>query len=85
MTRSFSSADVGKPVTTCGGDRVGTIASVESGCPFVRPASSLPTSVRERLGWTDPDGETYRLDPVAVGAVTDEAVHVRPEFWPSRS
>lgn len=80
MTGTFTDDEVGKAVTTATGDPVGTVSSVGSGCLYVEPSPALPTALRERLGWTASDSREYRLDHVAVVAVTEDTVELHSEF-----
>lgn len=76
MSREFDTSDEGKSLVTAGGDRVGTIASVEGDTATVEADSSIREEMSSRLGW-DADSEGGQLRYNQVDAVDTDEVRLR--------
>lgn len=72
---AFESKHEGRRVVTQDGDEVGTIDSVSGDTATVSPSSGLSESIRQRLGWTDEDMDTFDLDYSNVD--TDQGDEIR--------
>lgn len=77
MVRDFKSDDKGKEVMTADGDMVGTIDRASGSTAHVKPDRDLSQSIRRRLGWTEEDQESYRLDKSKVDSITDDEVRLK--------
>lgn len=80
MVRNFNDTDQGKSVMTADGDAVGTIEQVRGSVAHVRPESGLAQNVRQRLGWTKEDEETYQLEKRHVDRIDDRGVHLKGDM-----
>jgi len=77
MVRKFKAGDKGMTVRTSGGDEVGTIDDVSGDVAQVKPNTSLSQSVRNRIGWTEDDQETYELRHSKVEKIEKREVHLK--------
>lgn len=77
MVRDFQSSDEGTTVRTQEGDEVGTIEKVEDKMARVTPDTGLSESIRNRLGWTSEDQDTYELDHSDVDQISDDEVRLK--------
>jgi hypothetical protein len=80
MVRNFRSGDEGKRVVTADGDEVGSVDRVSGGTARVRPGGDLSRSIRRRLGWTEEDEETYRLQRSKVDVITDDEIRLKADL-----
>ena len=76
MARHFRAEDEGKRVTMADGETVGTVARTSGSVAYVRPDGELGTGVRQRLGWSEGDQDTFRLERSDVARLTDDEVHL---------
>jgi sporulation protein YlmC with PRC-barrel domain len=76
MVRDFTPADEGMEVQTSDGEYIGKIESVEGSTAHVRPDTGLAQSIRTRLGWTDENEQTFKLDHSDVAEITDDIVRL---------
>lgn len=77
MVRDFQSSDEGTTVRTQDGDEVGTIEKVEDKMAHVTPDTGLTESIRNRLGWTSEDQDTYELNHSDVDQISDDEVRLK--------
>lgn len=80
MTRTLTKADEGKAVVTADGHPVGTVHRVGDRRAHVLPDDDAGAPVRERLGWTAPDGQVWELPVDAVAETTDDEVRLELRF-----
>lgn len=59
---AFESKHEGRTVMTQDGDEVGTIESAHGDTAEVKPSTGLTESIRQRLGWTDEESDTFDLN-----------------------
>ncbi|WP_126663903.1 hypothetical protein [Haloterrigena salifodinae] len=78
MSPSFTSDDVGKPVETADGERVGVVADVDPETAYVEPASDVGDSTRAALDWGSGE-EAVPLADSAVGEWTGDAIRLEAE------
>ena len=64
-------------VYTADGDMVGTVDQASDSTAHIKPASNLSTSQRRRLGWTEEDKDTYRLETSKVDHIDDDGIHLK--------
>ncbi|WP_394741616.1 hypothetical protein [Natronococcus roseus] len=77
MGTQLTEADVGKPVETADGERVGVVASLEGATAEIDYDSDALESLRGALGQNvDTDAETVSFGEDDVGGVTDETVRL---------
>lgn len=77
MARKFESSDEGKEVVTADGDIVGTIVDVSGSSAHVMPDEDLSQSIRRRLGWTEEDEESYRLENSNVDEFSGDQIRLK--------
>lgn len=77
MVRNFKAGDKGMTVRTSDGEEVGTVDDVAGDMAQVKPNSSLSQSVRNRIGWTEDDQDTYELRHSKVEKIENREVHLK--------
>lgn len=81
--RDPTDSDVGKPVFSAGGDRIGTLRAVDYPTLYVELADDIDESLRRSMKISETTARRYDGEPLAgvpLGAVkdvTDDGVH----FW----
>jgi hypothetical protein len=79
MPRDFTDEDRGTPIRTTEGQRVGEIASVESGTARVDPAAGLSDETRRDFGWDESIWGPYDLRDEQIDTISDDEVRL-PEL-----
>lgn len=77
MVRKFKAGDKGMIVRTSDGEEVGTVEEVSGDMAQVKPNTSLSQSVRNRIGWTEADQDTYELRHSKVEKIENREVHLK--------
>jgi hypothetical protein len=77
MVRDFKSDDKGKRVVTADGDMVGTVERASGSSAHIKPERDLSRSVRRRLGWSEEEAETYRLQKSKIDSITDDEIRLK--------
>ncbi|MDL5362158.1 DUF2171 domain-containing protein [Halalkalicoccus sp. NIPERK01] len=70
--------DEGKNVIDSTGERIGIVASVESGTIHVETDPGLTDSIKATLGWGDTE-DTQTIDASHVAEISDDTVHLAAE------
>jgi hypothetical protein len=76
MRETLTEADEGKRVVAGDGDEIGRVVSVDDGAAYVDPDPGITDRIAARLGWTDRDNDSYRVDPTDVATITDDEVRL---------
>lgn len=79
MSQTFTSDDVGKPVETAEGERVGVVADVDPETAYVEPTADVGDSTRAALDWGG-DEEAVPLADSAVSDRSGDAIRLEAEF-----
>lgn len=77
MVREFKSSDRNKTVVSADGDEIGTIERVSGNKAYVKPKQGLTDSIRDSLGWTDEQEDTYELMHSEVQQFSGDEVHLK--------
>lgn len=77
MPQEFEKEHEGMHVVTRAGDTVGKVESVHGKTAEVKPEAGLSQSIRRRLGWTDKDMETFKLDYSNIREVKGDKIHLK--------
>ncbi len=73
---TLTESEVGKTVINEDGDEVGLVMEVENGTAHVDPDPGLTDTIMSKIGWSDKDSETYRLESSRVETITDDHIRV---------
>jgi hypothetical protein len=76
MDQNITEGDEGKRVVDSDGNDVGIVKSVETGTAYVDPDPGITDTVMSKMGWGDPDRETYPLDSGKVDTVTGDEIRL---------
>jgi hypothetical protein len=69
--------DVGTAIVDESGDRIGIVAAVKHGTPYVDPDPGLTDKLKAKLGWEDVDDEDgYPLQDEQVLSVSDDEIRI---------
>lgn len=79
MQQEFSKADEGKDVVTHDGETIGRIEQVSGDVAHVTADTGIGGAIRDLLGWTDPNEETFELRASRVESIGDE-VHLKEQL-----
>ena len=74
---TFADSDEGKRVIDSRGDEIGRIVEVRGDSAYVDPDPGIGDTIRSKLGWNSPDGDSYRLEARHVDTVTGEEIRLR--------
>ncbi|WP_306054178.1 hypothetical protein [Natronococcus wangiae] len=80
MSPTFTDDDVGKPVETADGEKLGVVADVDRETAYVEPERRIADSTRAAVDWGSASEDTVALAGDAVDRVTDDAVRLEPGF-----
>lgn len=75
MRSNITEDDEGKKVVH-GDTTVGRIVEVSGDTAHVEPDPGITETIKSKLGWADPDEETFALEAQAIEEVTDDQVRV---------
>jgi sporulation protein YlmC with PRC-barrel domain len=73
---ALTESDKGKSVINQDGDTIGRVMDVENGTAHVDPDPGLADTIMSKLGWSDKDTDTYRLESKRVESVTEDEIRV---------
>lgn len=74
MGRQVTQSDVGKPIESHDGARLGVAASVDEEAVYVEPDVGTTDSTRATLGWEHESADTLPVQQAVIGEVTDDAI-----------
>jgi len=77
---TIDKSDEGKRVINADGEELGVVADVTAGTAHVNPDAGITDKIKAKLGWEDPDEETYRLPSESVENITDDEVRIGRNF-----
>lgn len=77
MSTTLTDDAVGKEVIDADGDTIGIVTGVEHGTAQVDPDPGITEKITAKLGWSDPDEESYPLQEEAIATVTDDDIRLR--------
>lgn len=80
MSTTITDNAVGKTVVNARGAEVGIVTAVNHGTAYVDPDPDLTDELKAALGWEDADEETYPLQEVAIGTVTEDDIRLREDL-----
>lgn len=80
MSPTFTEDDIGKPVETAEGERLGTVADTDPETAYVEPAADAADSTSAALDWDRDVTEPVPLTDDAVTEITDDAIRLEAGF-----
>lgn len=80
MSPTFTEDDIGKPVETAEGERLGAVADIDPETAYVEPAADVADSTRAALDWEREATEAVPLTDDAVTEITGDAIRLEAGF-----
>jgi hypothetical protein len=69
-------SDEGKTVVNAAGNEIGIVSDVRGGTAYVNPNPGVTDKIRAKLGWDEPDEDTYPLSASSIDRITDDEVRL---------
>lgn len=79
-TTTITNDEEGKDVVDGTGEKIGIVAGIREGTPYVDPDPDVTDRFKTMLGMEDVDEDDYPLDTSMIAEITDDEVRLQREM-----